>query len=54
MLLEFIDFSDEGSQTRIEEHVLYESVADRDAMIAEGMESGLTEGFQRLELLAQK
>jgi uncharacterized protein YndB with AHSA1/START domain len=54
VLLEFIDFSDEGSQTRIEEHVLYESVADRDAMIAEGMESGLTEGFQRLELLAQK
>jgi uncharacterized protein YndB with AHSA1/START domain len=52
--LEFITFSDEGDQTRIDEHVLYESAADRDEMVAEGMESGLTEGIQRLELLVQK
>ncbi len=44
-----------GGRTRVTIQAIYQSVADRDAMVAAGMERGLNEGFSRLdELLARK
>jgi len=41
------------NRTRLTIHSVFRSVADRDGMAASGMESGLNEGFSRLdELLA--
>lgn len=43
-----------GGRTKLTVQAVYQSVADRDGMIASGMERGVTEGFERLdELLAQ-
>jgi uncharacterized protein YndB with AHSA1/START domain len=43
-----------GNRTRLTILAVYQSVEDRDGMIAGGMESGMNEGFSRLdELLAQ-
>ena len=42
-----------GDRTKVTAHVVFLSVADRDGMIQSGMESGVTESFERLdELLA--
>lgn len=44
-----------GNRTRLTMLEVYQSGADRDAALASGMESGVEEGFQRLdELLAKK
>ncbi len=44
-----------GERTRLTIQAVYQSVADRDAMITSGMEKGVNEGFTRLdELLANK
>jgi uncharacterized protein YndB with AHSA1/START domain len=46
-------FEYEGGKTRVFGHAVYQSVEDRDAMVASGMAQGVTEGFERLdELLA--
>ena len=50
--LETATFERHGSQTRLTVQVVYQSVADRDGMLASGMEKGMDEGMQRLtELL---
>ena len=42
-----------GSRTRVTTQSVYQSVQDRDGMIASGMEDGVVDGFERLdELLA--
>ena len=50
MTLESLD----GDRTRVSAHSVYPSMEARDGMAASGMESGVAEGFDRLdELLAQ-
>jgi len=41
----------DGGRTRVTTHAVYQSVEDRDGMVASGMESGLTEGYERLDEL---
>jgi uncharacterized protein YndB with AHSA1/START domain len=36
-------------RTRVRTHSTYQSIADRDAMIAAGMGGGVTEGYERLD-----
>jgi uncharacterized protein YndB with AHSA1/START domain len=51
--LDTADFQDLGGRTRVITSSVFQSVEDRDGMIASGMEGGLTEGYERLdELLA--
>ena len=42
-----------GNRTKLTIHDVCRSVADRDAMIASGMDTGLSEGFIRLEALLE-
>lgn len=50
--LTFVDL--DGSRTRLEGRAVYLTQEARDAMIASGMETGVTEGYSRLdELLAR-
>lgn len=42
---------DGGNRTRIHTLSVYQSVADRDAMVESGMEDGLNEGYERLDEL---
>lgn len=53
--LETMTFEDIGGRrTRLHIKSLYESIEARDAMVASGMESGVTEGYEQLdELLAR-
>jgi uncharacterized protein YndB with AHSA1/START domain len=52
--LETATFEDLGGRTLVRINAVYQSVADRDGMIQAGMESGLNEGWERLdELLAR-
>ncbi len=54
VLLETATFEEQGAQTRLTVQVVYQSVEDRDGMIASGMEQGMDEGMDRLaELLTQ-
>ncbi|MGC5165990.1 SRPBCC family protein [Luteimicrobium sp. DT211] len=39
----------DGGRTRVSTRAVYQSVEDRDGMVASGMEGGLTEGYQRLD-----
>jgi uncharacterized protein YndB with AHSA1/START domain len=51
--LESLVFEDLGGTTKLHGHAVYQNLEDRDAMIANGMERGVVEGFQQLdELLA--
>ena len=53
--LERVRFIDLGGRTRIESHAVFQSVEDRDGMVASGMESGVRDGYERLdELLARQ
>ena len=49
--LDSLTFEDLGGATRIRTHSVFQSVADRDGMIAAGMAMGITEGFEQLEEL---
>jgi uncharacterized protein YndB with AHSA1/START domain len=49
--LESVTFEERDGKTIIRNHSVYQSVADRDGMIESGMESGLNEGFERLDEL---
>lgn len=53
--LETLTFEElDGGRTRLRNHSVFQSVADRDAMIESGMESGVNEGYERLdELIAR-
>ena len=52
--LETVRFEEVDGRTRIHNHSVYQTIEDRDAMAASGMETGITEGYERLdELLAR-
>ena len=52
--IEFLTFADLGNgRSRLSGHAVYPSVEARDAMVGSGMESGMAEGYAKLdELLA--
>jgi uncharacterized protein YndB with AHSA1/START domain len=53
VLLDTISFEEIDGKTRIIDQSVFQSVADRDAMLAENMESGASESMERLsEILA--
>jgi uncharacterized protein YndB with AHSA1/START domain len=43
-----------GNRTRITIHSVFQSVADRDGMIQNGMEKGVSEGYDRLDEILAK
>jgi uncharacterized protein YndB with AHSA1/START domain len=49
--LERLTFEAQGDTTLVRTLSVYQSVADRDAMIESGMEQGLNEGYDRLDEL---
>jgi len=49
--LERLTFEAQGDTTLVRTLSVYQSVADRDAMIESGMEQGLNEGYERLDEL---
>lgn len=51
VILETLTLEDFGGKTRVRGQSVYQSLEDRDGMVAAGMESGLTEGLDRLEEL---
>ena len=53
--LETITFEDLGSgRSRSRVHSVYQSVADRDAVVASGMADGMSAGYERLDALLAK
>ncbi len=38
-----------NGRTKLTTHAVYQSVADRDGMVEAGMESGVTEGYEKLD-----
>ena len=55
VILETMTFEDLGGRTRISGSSAFQTVEDRDGMVAAGMEGGLAEGYDRLDdLLAQQ
>jgi uncharacterized protein YndB with AHSA1/START domain len=53
VLMDTISFEDVNGMTRITDHAVFQSVADRDAMLAENMAAGASESMERLaEILA--
>lgn len=48
----FYELSD--GRTKLVIHSVYQTVADRDAMIESGMEQGLSEGYERLDAILQE
>ncbi len=54
VLLETHTLEVRGKQTLLTTHIVYESVEDRDGMVASGMEYGQNEGMERLQELAAK
>ena len=52
VLLQTVNFEPLGGKTRMVEHLVYQSVADRDGMVAAGMQRGSDDSMDRLaELL---
>lgn len=49
--LDRIVLEDLGGRTRITGHSVFQSQEDRDGMVASGMDSGVREGYERLEEL---
>jgi uncharacterized protein YndB with AHSA1/START domain len=47
-------FEASGDGTKLTVHAVYQSVADRDGMMQSGMESGMNEGFDRLDELLKE
>lgn len=43
-----------GDRTRVTIHSVFQSVGDRDGMVQAGMESGLSQGYERLDALLEK
>ena len=52
--LQTAKFEELPGGTRVTEHVVFQSVADRDGMVQSGMESGVTESHDRLDELLRK
>jgi uncharacterized protein YndB with AHSA1/START domain len=52
--LETLTFEERGGKTLLRGSSVFQSVADRDGMIASGMETGVNEGYEKLdELIAR-
>ena len=49
-----VAFEERGGRTIVRTHSVYQSVADRDAMVESGMEGGMDEGYERLEELVDR
>lgn len=49
--IEFLTFVDLADRCRLEGHSVYPSLDARDGMAASGMEKGMREGYERLDLL---
>jgi uncharacterized protein YndB with AHSA1/START domain len=49
--LETLTFEERNGKTLLRVNAVYQSVADRDAMIASGMEHGVEDGYARLDEL---
>lgn len=49
--LETLTFEERGSKTLVRTNSVFQSVADRDGMVQSGMESGVNEGYERLDEL---
>ncbi len=49
--LETMTFEDLGDRSRLHIHSVYQTVANRDAMIESGMETGMNAGFASLDTL---
>ena len=49
--LEALTFEERDGRTTVRTHSVYQSVRARDAMVESGMESGVNDGFDRLEEL---
>lgn len=47
--LETATFEGQNGKTRVTMQAVFQSVADRDGMIASGMETGMNESFEKLE-----
>jgi uncharacterized protein YndB with AHSA1/START domain len=43
-----------GGRTRVTTHSVFQSIEDRDGMVQAGMESGVMDGFERLDELLEK
>ena len=55
VLLETTEFEAlPNGRTRITSHSVFQSVQDRDGMVAAGMETGVVEGYERLDELFEK
>jgi uncharacterized protein YndB with AHSA1/START domain len=53
VVLETTTFEDLGEQTQIRILSVFQSIEDRDGMLQAGMESGMEEGYQRLDELLE-
>ncbi|HEY9289488.1 MAG TPA: SRPBCC family protein [Candidatus Dormibacteraeota bacterium] len=51
--LQTVTFEDLGSKTRIVAQIVFQSVTDRDGMVASGMKSGADESMERLSELLE-
>jgi uncharacterized protein YndB with AHSA1/START domain len=52
VLLETVRFEAlPGGRTRLTAHSVFQSVADRDGMVQSGMETGVVEGYERLDVI---
>ena len=49
--LETLTFEESNGKTMVRANAVYQSVADRDAMIESGMEDGVNDGYARLDEL---
>ncbi len=47
--LERLTFDERDGRTTVRGHTVYQSIEDRDAMVASGMEGGVNEGYARLD-----
>jgi uncharacterized protein YndB with AHSA1/START domain len=52
--LEQVRFEEKDGKTIVHNHSVYQSVEDRDGMVASGMESGLNEGYDRLDEVLER
>jgi uncharacterized protein YndB with AHSA1/START domain len=52
--LETLTLEDAGETTRVRTNSVYQSVEDRDAMVRSDMETGVTEGMERLADLLER
>jgi uncharacterized protein YndB with AHSA1/START domain len=54
VILETVTFEEQGNKTRMIEHMVFQSVEDRDGMVSTGMEVGTTESMDRFARLLAK